>query len=265
MTEAGGTELLDPQRAFAAMGEPTRFRILAVLAESPRTVGGVAEAIGALQPQTTKHLQALAAAGLIRVHQLGRRRVARLDRAAFADLSRRLGEWAQADPDDEVLESYERAIAAEGARPAGSRALSFRRRFAAPVDALWRAWTDPAVAARWWAPRHFEVAEFDVAPVAGAPIRVVLAEPGGATYRSQGAVVEAEPTHRLVFELAPLDEAGEPLFRAVHTVTFAAGATSALELRIDVTGTRPEAVAALAGLEPGWTQLLERLAGVFAP
>src|SRR3954468_17293448 len=102
--EQSDSDAIDPQHAFAAMGEPSRFRILEVLSANARTVVGVAEATNALQPQTTKHLQVLEAAGLIVIHKLGRRRVARLDRAAFAALSAHLAAWAVPDPDDDALE-----------------------------------------------------------------------------------------------------------------------------------------------------------------
>lgn len=271
-----GTASPDPQRAFAAMGEPTRYRILEVLAQNASTVGGVAEAIGALQPQTTKHLQALEAAGLITVHKLGRRRVARLDREAFAALSAHLGTWARADSDDDALAAYEQAIAREDADPGRARTLTLRAEVPASIEAVWRAWTDPHQASRWWAPSHFEVRELAIAPKSGAPIRLALGEPGGASYRSEGRVLEVDPGRRLVFALAPLDEAGEALFDAVYTVELdgqeAGGAAepgggmagTAVSLRIDVDGIRPGAAAAVAGLDPGWTQLLSNLRALFA-
>ncbi|KJL30529.1 metalloregulator ArsR/SmtB family transcription factor [Microbacterium azadirachtae] len=249
-----------PQRAFAAMGEPTRYRILEVLAESASTVGGVADAIGALQPQTTKHLQALEAAGLIRVHKLGRRRVASLDRPAFAALAAHLGGWAQPDPDADALQAYEQAIAREAGEPGRSRVVSLRAVVAAPAEAVWRAWTDPRIAGRWWAPPHFDVHELVLGAEEGSPIRFALGEPGGAVYRSAGRVLEADRGRRLVFALAPVDEDGEALFDAVHTVELTGtDAETVVALRIEATGVREGAAEAIAGLEPGWTQLLEAL------
>ncbi|OZB85677.1 SRPBCC domain-containing protein [Microbacterium sp. 13-71-7] len=253
---------LDPRRAFAAMGEPTRFRILEVLAASASTVGGVAEAIGALQPQTTKHLQALEAAGLVTIHRLGRRRVVGLDRSAFASLASWLGEWAQPDGDDDALQAYGQAIAREGKAP-GARAFALRAEVAAPADAVWRAWTDPALAARWWAPPHFDVRELSIAPDVGAAIRFVLGEPGGATYRSEGRVIGADPGRRLVFALAPIGETGVALFDAVHTVELRAdGDATVVALRIEVDHVTPGATEAIAGLEQGWTQLLQGLSAL---
>ncbi|GAA3516566.1 metalloregulator ArsR/SmtB family transcription factor [Actinocatenispora rupis] len=248
----------DVQRALAAIGEPTRFRILELLAARPYTVGEVAEAIGALQPQTTKHLQVLAAAGVVRVHKLGRRRVARLDRTALARLGTYFARLAESDPDDAVLDAYENAIGAEVAG-AGRRVLRFSRTVPASAEAVWAAWTDPARAVRWWAPRHFTVGAFEIAPTALAPIRVVLREGDAAEYESRGRVEEAEPGRRLVFTLAPVDPAGTPLFSARHTLTIHGGRQTTVDLVIEVSDVRPETAPAVAGLEPGWVQLLDAL------
>ncbi|MFC6705305.1 SRPBCC domain-containing protein [Flexivirga alba] len=253
---------LDIQQALGAIGEPTRFRIMELLGERAMTVGEVADALGALQPQTTKHLQALAAAGVIEVHKLGRRRVANLNRDTFGELAGYLDGLARRNPDDAALESYERAIAVEAAADAGTaavRTLHFERSFASSPDKVWRAWTDPERAATWWAPRHFAVQAFEIAPHVGAPIRLVLREGRSDTYRSAGQVTAVDPGRRLVFSLAPLDAEGQPLFTAVHTVTIDGAGPTLLRLTIEVSDVHREAASAVAGLDIGWSQLLDAL------
>lgn len=253
---------LDVQRALATLGEPTRFRIIELLAEKPRTVGEVAEALGALQPQTTKHLQALEALGVIRVHRLGRRRVARLDRGAFAQLAEYFVGLSAAGPDDAELDAYESAIDTETRRPVdddGSRVLRFERDLPASAARVWDAWTDPERAATWWAPRHFSVAAFELTPVQGGRIRIVLREGDTAEYESSGRVDEVVPNRRLVFDLAPVDGNGAPLFRARHTLTIEGDDEASVALVIEVTDVTPAAAPAVAGLEPGWRQLLDAL------
>lgn len=253
----------DLQRALSAVSEPTRLRIVGLLADRPHTVGEVAAALGALQPQTTKHIQVLEAAGVIEVHRLGRRRVARLQRQTLAKLAEYFGGLAATgdDQDEAVLDDYSRAIAAEEARPAGEpgdRILRFERSYPVGVEQLWTAWTDPAVAATWWAPRHFTVSAFSLAARAGAPIRIVLREGDTAEYESRGRVEEVGPG-RLVFSLAPVDAEGEPLFRARHTLTIAGQRPATMTLEIELSDVRPEAAPAVAGLVPGWQQLLDNL------
>ncbi|NYK10827.1 metalloregulator ArsR/SmtB family transcription factor [Leifsonia naganoensis] len=263
---------MDAQQALAVIGEPTRYRIVQLLAEAPRTVGEVAESLGALQPQTTKHLQALEAAGLIHIHRLGRRRVASLDRAALARLAGHLqelaAETADTATDDDALAAYERAIAEESGRSTANddRAVRLERLLPAAVADVWAAWTDPALAAQWWAPRHFTVAECEIAPTPGAPVRLVLREGDDAEYTSAGRVVEVSPATRLVYELAPVGPAGAPLFQAVHTVEFTPvprdGAATRVTLDIDVSAVAEGAAPAVAGIRLGWEQLLDALAAL---
>jgi uncharacterized protein YndB with AHSA1/START domain len=248
---------------LAAVSEPTRFRIVELLSARACAVGEVAEAVGALQPQTTKHVQTLVGAGVVRVHKLGRRRVARLDRGAMAGLAAFFNELAVAGPDDAELERYEAAIVREESRAVGddgSRVLTLTETLSAPLERVWAAWTDPAQAARWWAPRHFDVDLFEISDTPDAPIRLVLREGDGARFESVGRLVAADPLRRLEFDLAPVDDAGQALFEARHTVDLkASGTTTHLTLTIAVSGVRTEAASAVAGLEPGWSQLLDAL------
>ncbi|HZU93344.1 MAG TPA: SRPBCC domain-containing protein [Microbacterium sp.] len=256
------------QRALAVIAEPTRFRILELLAERACTVSEVQAAIGALQPQTTKHIQALEAAGVIRVHKLGRRRVAGIDRDMMSRLASYFAAIAAASPDDLVLEAYGATIHDEESRVTGSARppLTFSRTIAAPIDEVWAAWTDPAVAARWWAPRHFTVDAFELAPVVGSDIRLVLREGDDTRYRSAGRMLAVDSPQRLVFDLSPIDDDGASLFRARHTVTLRDdGTITAVSLEIEVSEVRDGSASAVAGLEPGWTQLLDALAAEVAP
>jgi len=249
------------QRALAVIAEPTRLRILELLADRACTVSEVQAAIGALQPQTTKHIQALETAGVIRVHKLGRRRIAGIDRDMMTRLAAHFAGLAAPSADDAVLVSYAAAIREEEARTAHDERppMVFSRTIAASADEVWKAWTDPVLAAGWWAPRHFTVDAFELSPEAGSDIRLVLRE-GETRYSSAGRMLVADAPERLVFELAPLGEDGAPLFHARHTVTLRQeGPATVLVLEIEVSEVQDAAAPAVAGLEPGWTQLLDAL------
>ena len=60
---------------FAALADPSRRRILDLLAARPRPVGELAERTGLSQPGTSKHLRVLREAGLVRSRGEGRRRI----------------------------------------------------------------------------------------------------------------------------------------------------------------------------------------------
>lgn len=251
------------QRALATLSEPTRFRIVTALAERPHTVGEVAEALGALQPQTTKHLQALEAAGVIRIHRLGRRRVASLDHEVLAALADWLAQLAIPTSDDATLRDYADGVAAAEASAAspdaGPTTIRFERRVAAARERVWAAWTDPSLLPRWWAPQHFTVVRSRLDAVPGGRVELRLQEGDGAQYASAGAVIEVDSGRRLVFTLAPLGADGEPLFDAVHEVQLSGETSTLLGLTIRAGAPTAETAAMIAGLEPGWNQLLDAL------
>lgn len=61
-------------RSFAALAEPSRFRIVELLLHGPRSVNAIAEDLQLTQPQTSKHLRHLREAGLVDVHPQAQRR-----------------------------------------------------------------------------------------------------------------------------------------------------------------------------------------------
>lgn len=71
---------------FAALGEPTRLRIVELLRNGPVSVGDISERLGLRQPQTSKHLRVLAEVGVVTVEPVARRRLYRLESAPFGQL-----------------------------------------------------------------------------------------------------------------------------------------------------------------------------------
>jgi uncharacterized protein YndB with AHSA1/START domain len=253
---------MDVQRALTALAEPTRFRIVRLLAESPRTVGEVADALGALQPQTTKHLQVLVAADLVVVHRLGRRRVVALRREPFDELGVWFAHLAASHPSEAVLDEYRAVIAEEETRQLDeTRIVRLHRDLPAAPEAVWEAWTIADLVRRWWAPEHFEVVDCEVEPTPGGAINVSLGEPDGATYQSVGRFLELERPARLRFEQSPLAPDGNPVFIGTYTVLLEARAGgTALDLEIELRDIRPGMSEVVAGVEIGWRQTLDRLA-----
>ncbi|WP_454674636.1 SRPBCC family protein [Achromobacter pestifer] len=81
--------------------------------------------------------------------------------------------------------------------------LRLSRHFAAPVERVWQAWTDPQALMRWFGPagtRQVLVADTDVR-VGGAYLVGFVTEDGQSHYAS-GEYREVEPQRRLVFTWA---------------------------------------------------------------
>jgi DNA-binding transcriptional ArsR family regulator len=80
-----------------ALGDPSRRAIVACLAERPRAVGELAEALPISRPAVSQHLKVLKEAGLVTDRAAGTRRVYRLNPAGVAALRDQLETyWARA-------------------------------------------------------------------------------------------------------------------------------------------------------------------------
>jgi uncharacterized protein YndB with AHSA1/START domain len=150
---------------------------------------------------------------------------------------------------------------AASSEPGAGKEVVIARTFDAPRDLVFRAWTDPEHVGRWWGPREFtnSVAEWDARP--GGRIRLDMIGPDGTPHPMKGVFHEVTPTTRLVFTSTAMEDAkGTPQLEAHNTVTFAeSGGKTTLTLRAVVVKATPEVAPALAGMEAGWTQSLDKL------
>lgn len=140
--------------------------------------------------------------------------------------------------------------------------LVITRVVAAPRALVWQAWTDPRHVARWWGPHGFTnpVCEWDPRP--GGALRIDMTGPDGAVSPCMGVFHEVVAPERLVFTTRALEDAdGNVLLEVLNTVTFAdVGDKTHVTLRAVVVTATPGAASALAEMEDGWTQTLDRLA-----
>ncbi len=252
---------------LTALAERNRLRIVELLSLAPRSVGEVAKELELRQPQATKHLQTLERAGLVTVHPLGRRRIYTLRRQPLRKLAEQLEALAETTgAADALLERYGEAIAKEQREAASDpdwalgREMRFQRELPASREDVWAHWTSAALVSEWWSPEHFEVAECEIDAVEEGRIEIVVRERDGRSYRSRGRFVELSPPGSLRFELSHLDTVGGPVFTAIHDVSLeSTRALTRLTLAIRLTAASADAPAAIAGIEPGWQQLLDKL------
>ena len=256
---------------LAALAERNRLRIVELLGRAPRWVGEVAAELGLRQPQVTKHLQTLQHAGLVTMHPLGQRRIYALRRESLRELRQWLDALGTAHPADHPLERYvatidsERAQAARDPRWAIGRRIRIQRQLAAPAGDVWAHWTSVALVRQWWGPEHFDVAECDIDPVPGGRLEITMRAADGGRYPSRGHFLTVAPPQRLRFELSHLTASEAPVFTALHDLHLTDhGQRTQLNLAIRITAASPAAAAAVAGIRPGWEQLLSKLARALA-
>ncbi len=139
--------------------------------------------------------------------------------------------------------------------------LTITRLINAPRERVWKAWTDPKQVAKWWGPKGFTipVCEMDVRPGG----RILIHMSGfGMLATMAGVFKEIVEPERLVFTSnAYFDTSlSKILIEGITTVTFAdeAGKTR-LTVHAAVLKAAPEATQALAGMNQGWTEQIDKL------
>ena len=93
------------------------------------------------------------------------------------------------------------------------------RVFDAPRGRVFRAWVEPHLTIRWWAPRELTTISFELVARPGGAWRAVLRAPSGAQSVEGGIVREVVLPERLVFTLASSDR---PRRETLVSVAFSA-------------------------------------------
>jgi DNA-binding transcriptional ArsR family regulator len=78
------------QQRLTAISEPSRFRIVELLRDGPRSVGEIVDVLGLLQPHVSRHLRLLAEAGVVDATRQAQQRIYRLRPEAMREIS----DWA---------------------------------------------------------------------------------------------------------------------------------------------------------------------------
>jgi ubiquinone/menaquinone biosynthesis C-methylase UbiE len=117
-----------------AAAEPTRLRLLMLIAEAELTVSDLTAILRQSQPRLSRHLRLLAEAGLVERHREGSWAFFRLgERGGTADIARVL--LARLDPNDPLIaRDRERLAAVRAARAAAAQ--NYFRRHAAEWDRI---------------------------------------------------------------------------------------------------------------------------------
>jgi len=266
--------------ALAALADPARLRLVALLAQRPRPVGVLAQLAGARQPQTTKHLQTLERAGLVTSQRVGQRRVYALLSPPLRDLAAGLTALADgADRDGGAHAAFQRyalgveaeRLAADRGGWADGRSFSFHRALPASPAAVWRLLTEPAQLVTWWAPDDLRVSElvFEARPGGRVLLEYRDVEDadgsGEVVGRATGVVEEATVDEHLVYTSSPQLPDGSTAFVGHLDLRLRpTGAGTELDVVFRITDSTIDSADFVAGIETGFGQSLDKLAALLA-
>jgi DNA-binding transcriptional ArsR family regulator len=99
------------ERAFDALGDPTRRAVLKRLRGGARSVGAIAEGMEVSRPAVSQHLKVLKAARLVTVHAVGTRRVYAVDTRGVVSLRKWLDQFW-----DQTMMAFKEAAEREAAK-----------------------------------------------------------------------------------------------------------------------------------------------------
>jgi uncharacterized protein YndB with AHSA1/START domain len=138
------------------------------------------------------------------------------------------------------------------------------RRFDAPRDLVYRAWTTPELIKRWWSGRRGEMRSADIDLRVGGRWRYVMVAEGGHEVAFHGEYREIVPNERIVttevFEMPGVDPAAADAGAPLDIVTFAeAGGRTTLELLVRCPSRELRDMILESGMETGMQEQMELL------
>ena len=149
--------------------------------------------------------------------------------------------------------------------------LHFERTYAAPIERVWDAWTQPELLRRWWGPDKTTVVECEIDLTIGGTIHVVTeagAEMGkyqGTRWPMSGTFSRIDRPDRLTYDARSWTE-GEEVGSTIHHTNDIAlrstGAATLVTLDVTITEIGPKAKMAAFGMKWGYEAQLDALEGV---
>lgn len=148
------------------------------------------------------------------------------------------------------------------------KAVEFDRTFDAPLETVWRAWTDPEMLKQWWGPDHVTIPECEVDLRVGGRLYIVMeADEGMGEYKGTRWPMEAtytvvEEGSKLSYDARAWTEGAEEttqIDQVTELVLSDQGGKTNMKLKATINKTGPDAGGAVEGMQYGYSQQLDKL------
>lgn len=154
--------------------------------------------------------------------------------------------------------------------PVSENAIVMERTFDAPVDVVWKMWTQPEHFKNWYGPQGFTIPVSEMDVQVGGQHRCCMemqTPDGGMKMWSTGEYIEIVPNQRLVYTESPADEDGN----LVVPPGMEQPMTTTVTIQLEDLGGRTKMVVTHAGLpagaqgaNDGWNQAFTKMADYIA-
>lgn len=148
--------------------------------------------------------------------------------------------------------------------------LTLTRVFDAPQELVWKAWTDPKLMSKWWGPRGVTTPTCEVDAKVGGKMYIVmlagkeLGQFAGKEWPMRATIEEITPPRKMVFLTEALDDQKGVMLEVRTTLTLETlDKKTKMTLYMIVTKISKGGEFAVAGMEQGWNESLDKLAKAF--
>ena len=145
-------------------------------------------------------------------------------------------------------------------------AIVIERTFDAPVDLIWKMWTDPEHFKKWYGPQGFSIPIADIDLSVGGRRLVGMVSPDGSRKMfTTGEHKEIVPNERLVYTESMSDENGNVMSAADMGMPAGYPTTTEVTVTLEDIGGRTKMVMTHAGVPAdspgasGWNQAFDKL------
>lgn len=145
-----------------------------------------------------------------------------------------------------------------------TKELTLTRTIEAPIDSVFKAWTDAVLLSQWWGPSGYINPICTIEAKIGGVIYIEMQAPDGTVYPMNGNFIEIIVPERLAFSSGPVEKNGSHPFEALTTVIFIdKNGQTEITVTTELSKITPEAAPYLTGMNEAWTQSLDRLKAIF--